>query len=333
MAGLCRIGDGPIITPETCPSLGDNINGASLIRAPDFFERPLGRYYLYFAHHKGRHIRLAVADTLEGPWRIHTPGVMPVEGSGFATRDIDPADLDDAQMGPWRAATGGSFLYAHVASPDVHVDHDAGLVRMYYHGLCPDGEQLTRLAVSGDGLAFTPASDVLGPPYFRAFTHGGHIYAVAWGGGLYRAMDWGGPFERGPDIFVGSPLHPEGTKMRHAAMRCQGDELTVWFTRIGDCPERIVAVHLSLSADWHDWRINEVTECLRPVHAWEGADMPLLPSQTGAADGREFGLRDPCYFADNGREFLLYAVAGESGLAMAALACPQASAAASQSGK
>ena len=43
-----------------------NINGPSLIRVPTWIEHPLGRYYLYFAHHKGEYIRLSYADRLEG---------------------------------------------------------------------------------------------------------------------------------------------------------------------------------------------------------------------------------------------------------------------------
>ena len=48
----------PLIVPEMSASIGTNINGPSLIRVPDWVENPLGRYYLYFAHHKGKFIRL-----------------------------------------------------------------------------------------------------------------------------------------------------------------------------------------------------------------------------------------------------------------------------------
>ena len=88
--------------------MGDNINGPSLIRVPDWIENPLGRYYLYFGHHKGRYIRLAYADDISGPWRIHSPGVLSLEDSYFA---------------------------GHIASPDVHVDAENGRIRMYFHGV------------------------------------------------------------------------------------------------------------------------------------------------------------------------------------------------------
>ena len=45
-----------------------NINGPSVIVAPSWV-RPAGRFYLYYASHDGRGIRLAVADAVSGPWR------------------------------------------------------------------------------------------------------------------------------------------------------------------------------------------------------------------------------------------------------------------------
>ncbi len=68
-----RLLDAPIIDASTDPSIGTNIQGPSLIRAPDWLEAPLGRYYLYFADHKGSYIRLAYADALTGPWNVHAP--------------------------------------------------------------------------------------------------------------------------------------------------------------------------------------------------------------------------------------------------------------------
>ena len=50
-----RLLDAPIIGPELDPSIGENIQGPSLIRVPDWIEDPLGTYYLYFADHKGHY--------------------------------------------------------------------------------------------------------------------------------------------------------------------------------------------------------------------------------------------------------------------------------------
>jgi hypothetical protein len=50
---VTRLGNGPIIGPDIHPSIGDNIQGPSLIKVPSWVKDPLGKYYLYFADHKG----------------------------------------------------------------------------------------------------------------------------------------------------------------------------------------------------------------------------------------------------------------------------------------
>ena len=71
-----RFPSNPIIRPHMDARMGANINGPSLIRTPAWLDNPLGRYYLYFGHHKGEYIRLAFADELTGPWTIYGPGVL-----------------------------------------------------------------------------------------------------------------------------------------------------------------------------------------------------------------------------------------------------------------
>ena len=118
-----RLNSSPIITVDSSTSLDGNVNGPSLVLAPPWLENPLGKYYLYFAHHNGTFIRLAYSDHLEGPWRIYEPGTLRLEDS---------------------------FCYDHIASPDVHVDNDKRQVRMYYHGWAANAQR-TKAAVSDDG--------------------------------------------------------------------------------------------------------------------------------------------------------------------------------------
>ena len=59
-----RLLDAPIIAPGIHPSVGENIQGPSVIKVPEWVEDPLGEYYLYFADHKGLYIRLAYANDL-----------------------------------------------------------------------------------------------------------------------------------------------------------------------------------------------------------------------------------------------------------------------------
>ena len=53
---ITRLGDGPIITPEMDDRMGGNIQGPSLIKVPTWVDNPLGKYYLYFADHRGTYI-------------------------------------------------------------------------------------------------------------------------------------------------------------------------------------------------------------------------------------------------------------------------------------
>jgi hypothetical protein len=52
---------------------------------------------------------------------------------------------------------------------------------------------------------------------------------------------------------------------------------------------------------------------------WEGADLAVQPSEFGAVHHRVRELRDPALFEDAGEYYLVYSIAGESGLAMARL--------------
>ncbi len=296
----------PIIRPYMDARMGGNINGPSLIGVPPWLARPLGRYYLYFADHKGAYIRLAHAEAVEGPWHMHEPGCLDVAESLFcAERPSPPGPTPDWAKG------GIDWLYPHVASPDVHLDPEHREVRMYFHGLLPDGEQMTRVALSRDGLAFEVRPELLGPAYFRVFRHGGWHYALAHPNLVLRSRDGLGAFEAGPA--------PHDPATRHMAALVRGDLLHVFWTRIGDAPERILHATLALAGDWRDWRLCEPREILRPELPWEGADLAPEASKPGAVEGRVNALRDPGVFEDGGRTYLLYAGAGESAIGLAEL--------------
>jgi len=296
-----RIGDGPIITPDMnarmCEHGNPNINGPSLIRVPDWVEQPLGRYYLYFAHHQGTYIRLAYADDVAGPYTVHDPGVLPMADTPFA-----------------------QFPRGHIASPDVHVDHHPQQLVMYYHGCPPlDGQahwdQPSMRATSTDGLHWQSDDIELGESYFRVFLWDGAWYAIAKGGLLYRSANGIDAFERREQrIDSGVPGHG-----RHWAVRIVDQTLHCFVSRWNDAPERIMHATIDLRDDWMDWRITEPTTLLRPEHDWEGADQPIEPSRGGAVHRPVHALRDPAIYEEAGRVWMVYAIVGESGLAMAEL--------------
>jgi hypothetical protein len=315
-----RLLDQPIITPDLHPSIGRNIQGPSAIRVPDWISHRLGDHYLYFADHKGRYIRLAYADQLTGPWTIHPPGSLQLEKSCFLTQ---PPKATPEQLVFYEArlkAAGielshdvlSEITTPHIASPDVHVDQPSRRIIMYYHGLDDVGTQVTRAAVSRDGIEFAAQPDVLGRSYMRIFQHDGMIYALAMPGLFYRSKDGLHDFEPGPTLF--------NPNMRHSAVMKRGNELSVFWTQVGDTPERIMLSRIDLIGDWSGWKEGPATEILRPERSWEGANAPLVPSIRSTAYGPVNQLRDPAIFEENGRVYLFYAVAGESGIAIAALA-------------
>ena len=293
-----RLLDGPIITPDMDGRMGSNIAGPSLIRVPDWVENPLGRYYLYFADHRGTYIRLAYADDLAGPWTMHEPGTLQIEQSHFPTT-CPPCGADSPNP---------AGAYAHVASPDVHVDDERQQIVMYVHGR-ERGPQVTRAAVSTDGLHFEGRPEILGRPYFRAFRHDGYWYALAMPGVMYRSRDGLTDFEEGPSLF--------NPNMRHSALLKRGNRLFVFWTERGDAPERVWLASIDLSGDWRDWNATGREEVLRPEMPWEGADLPVEPSRGGAINVPVNQLRDPAIYEEDGRIYFLYAVAGERGIALA----------------
>lgn len=322
-----RLGSEPLIHPGTDPSIGTNIQGPSLIRVPDWVLDPLGQYYLYFADHKGRHIRLAFADALGGPWSVHAPGALQLTESCFP---VDNFEIDNARLSKlvarYEEALGKDAMppdvltdvtAAHIASPDVHVDHDGQQIVMYFHGLEQVGVQRTRVALSADGISFTARPELLGPSYFRAFGWQGATYALAMPGLFLRSTDGLSDFQEGPQLFSRS--------MRHAAVRVLPDKSTlqVFWTQVGDAPERIYLSTIDISGDWADWTESGPVEILRPELDYEGASQPVAPSVRSAINEPVNQLRDPCVFEDiDGSLYLLYACAGESAIALATLITP-----------
>jgi hypothetical protein len=310
-----RLVDRPIITPELHTSLGPNIQGPSLIRVPEWAPGRLGKYYLYFADHKGTYIRLAYADDLRGPWRIYVPGTLQIADSYLVTRPPPaPPEALARLRATWDSSKWAHDLLTeattpHIASPDAHVDEMNRRIVMYYHGLNGLGEQVTRAATSSDGIHFVARPEILGRTYFRTFEHAGYTYAMAMPGQFYRSTDPLSGFVQGPRLF-----NPD---MRHAALLKRGDVLYVFWTQVGQAPETILLSTIALTDDWMKWSASPPVEVLRPQRAWEGADAPLQPSLRSTAYSHVNQLRDPAVYEENGRTYLLYAVAGESGIAIA----------------
>ncbi|MEO1058262.1 MAG: hypothetical protein AAFY28_15230 [Actinomycetota bacterium] len=307
---------GPIITPTSHPAAGTNINGPSLVRVPDWVDDPLGRYYLYFADHKGDSIRLAYANQVTGPYTFHPGGALGLAASRFPTttpQGIEPRS--EIQRQAIEAEGYNEHFTPHIASPDVIVDHEHQRIWMAYHGLCADGTQLTRMAWSTDGRHFEADEPLVAFPYLRILPEprDGVWLAMSMPGVVYRSTDLRS-WEAGPMLF--------DINFRHCAITRRGPTLHVLWTRVGDAPEHLLHSTIEIgdnwsNADWTRWSPSEPVSVLYPDEPWEGADLPVEPSVRGQVTAPVCQLRDPAILDDGGRTWLLYCIAGESGIALA----------------
>jgi hypothetical protein len=282
---VIRFKSNPLITSKSSSSLGDNINGPSIIRVPEWVKNPLGKYYMYFAHHSGTYIRLAYADDIEGPWLIYEPGTL---------------KLDDAMA-----------FKGHIASPDVHVDDQSKQIRMYFHG--PTKEmvgQWTGIAFSENGIDFTASTEILGKFYFRVWQWKDKWYALAknnnegWGE-LYQSDDGLTAFKSKGNFLKDA---------RHTAVMIKGDYLLIFYSRVGDAPERILMSSVDMSLNCRAWAPSIPIEVIEPEMDYEGIKYLTTVSEHGSTVAvRE--LRDPCIYTENGSYWLFYTIAGEEGIA------------------
>lgn len=353
-------GGEPIITPAMFeasgdPTAGNNLNGPSPIALPDWLptERradPLARYYLYFAHHGGRYIRMAWAADVDGPYQLFN---VDHDSDAFPGRGV--LDLELGETPGTLHFDNGVEVHNHIASPDVHVDHERQQFVLYFHGpsnstekLMPNetGRQKSLVATSATGLNFNahsrggeadhgPRPALLGNAYFRVFQYGGRRYAFSNGGGLWRApveSPWqpadpptADAWERGPNPLL-QGIADEGDRPdvdpRHAAVRFLDDHrLEVFYTGRGDAPEVVERTVIDLGVgDWQDWRTTRPhARVLTVERPWEGVKLPIETSKGGAAKAPAHHLRDPGLLEVDGSLYLFYCGAGEQAIGVARL--------------
>ena len=314
-----RFEDGLIIPPLLTEEIGTNVQGPSLIKAPHWIKDPLGKYYLYFADHKGDRIKLAYSNNLQGPWKIKSGGTLLLENSFFLTEMPSiPEDFDVEALEPREAHPDllqyipkkiDDLTIPHIASPDVHIDHQNRRLIMYFHGLDEFGLQKTRVATSNNGLDFKVRKKIVGWPYFRKFTYKEKDYAISMPGVIYKNT---GDIE---DYTAVNQILEE--KVRHSAVLVYKDQLLIFFTRKGDKPERILLSQVNLKKPSIMWKASKPIEALRPEKDWEGGNLPLYESSASAINTPVNQLRDPAIFIEGDEVYLLYAVRGENGIAIA----------------
>lgn len=286
---IARIGDKPIITQDMDESLGNSINGATLLKVPKWIKNPLANYYLYFAHHQGKHIRLAYSNSITKDFQIYVSGVLDIEKT---------------------------YFNRHIASPEIYVNDDDKLIYMYFHGMSNgDTDQYTRVAVSEDGLNFNVMPEIIGTSYWRIFIKDGYFYSIAMrGGNIKRSKNGLDNWEDCKGIF-------NGLNIRHIGLRRINENLLqIFYTKKGVCPESIHYVSMDISKDWTEWKLDDNhTLLMKPETDYEGANEPLIPSKGGISPGKQNQLKDPFIYKENEKEYIFYSAGGENSIAVAEL--------------
>jgi len=108
------------------------------------------------------------------------------------------------------------------------------------------------------------------------------------------------------------------SNIRHVGLLLENFDLFVFYTEVGDTPERIKYTKIDLSSE--DWKAETPRELLRPELEWEGGNLKEKPSLRAEIAEPANQLRDPDIFKDeDGNVYLLYSGGGEQAIGIAKL--------------
>jgi len=319
---VARLPNNPLLTfaDVQLPCDGDyDINFPSIVRTPSWFSKRLGEYYMYFSDHHGLYIYMAYSNSPKGPWVVLAPPVLTL------------AQVYAVNNNTYDAANVSS--HAEVASPDAYVDNANRRIILYVHRRVPSDNFaiVEAVAFSTDGLHFTPRAGSIGQSYMRHFTwHGdNYVYLVDRYGNLLRSLDGYTNIQAGNQAIGNafanqSLINGDGYTglVRHVGVSVVGNILYIFGTRVGDAPESILWTSMDLRCTLGNFNSCQTDGPAKfafgPVYDYEGANYPNVPSKKGSATGVN-QIRDPFVFADAGKCYIFYAIAGESGFAAAYL--------------
>ena len=117
-------------------------------------------------------------------------------------------------------------------------------------------------------------------------------------------------------------MHNKPGSIRHASLIYYMDFLIMFYTKIGDSPERIYAAKVA-KGDKGLWLTSNELEITRPELNFEGVNLDIEVSVSGPSLRKENALRDPYVMRDGEEYFLFYACGGESGIAVGKLFMPR----------
>jgi hypothetical protein len=120
-----------------------------------------------------------------------------------------------------------------VRARDLRASYRTGFFRRRVHAL--------------HGLTFDVRPAITRVSYLRAFPRADVLHGMARLGQLLRSTDALGVFEIGPNPFRDGRY---ANRVRHVAVTVRGNSLIVFFTAIGDDPERVLASAIEMNGDW-----------------------------------------------------------------------------------
>ena len=266
-----------IITPKKLHRENDNINGPTVIKVPKWINDPLGRYYMYFAHHRGSYIKLAYSNNLLGTWNIYQKGVL----------DINQINGID-----------------HIASPEIYFKNNK--IVMIYHSVYDKESQLSSSAISDDGINFIPDQEKFALFYFRRFVYKGKVFGVAKNnskyGCIYKLIN--GKYQILNPRFI--------FNMRHCSILVRKNLVYCYYTKIGDCPERVMKCKINMST----LKPYCISEVFRPLCGWEGSEEPIKKSKFDMVEKKVHQIRDPYVYRESKINYIFYTVQGENGISV-----------------
>ena len=145
---------GLIISPKLlAPAERESICNPCCIKVPDWKIKKLGKYYLYFADHRGKFIKMAYSNNISKDWKIYKKKILKVN------------QFKDAKH--------------HIASPEIYLDKKRKIFYMLTHSYSKKIKkgQWTYLSSSVNGITFNKVYNVpLAPFYLRIFKHKNYFF-------------------------------------------------------------------------------------------------------------------------------------------------------------
>ncbi len=172
----------------------------TVVRVPKWIKKPLGKYYLYFSHHKGEYIKMAYSDSINGRWTIYNDTILSPKNSTLITYRTTQSNLKDvfnhnnstetfallSQLDFKNNNTSVDSNDPHIASPEIIINNESKEIVIFFHGMVSGNIQKCKIAISKDGLNFNAKSKILTGPYLKLVEYKNSYLGISMSGVFYK---------------------------------------------------------------------------------------------------------------------------------------------------